>query len=88
MNLCSTVACGLLVLWQYFQNLKVPCAQGPREHADHQLAGTGVGGPPVLRARLHSALQDGRGRLVAFLRLPARSSEAETLNASLEKVRG
>lgn len=60
--------------------------QGSRERVQQQLAEAGVGGPPVLRARLHSALQDGRGRLVTFLRLPAQASGAEAINANLEKV--
>ncbi|KAK9825771.1 hypothetical protein WJX74_006637 [Apatococcus lobatus] len=61
-------------------------SQGSRERVQQQLAEAGVGGPPVLRARLHSALQDGRGRLVTFLRLPAQASGAEAINANLEKV--
>ncbi|KAK9866379.1 hypothetical protein WJX84_004461 [Apatococcus fuscideae] len=62
--------------------------QGSREQADAHLADAGVGGPPALTARLHSALQDGRGRLVAFLRIPSTSilSDAGVLNASLDKV--
>ncbi len=61
--------------------------QGSQDDAEAKLAEAGVGGPPVLRARLHSALQQGRGRLVAFLRLPANPSPADSLDAGLEKVR-
>ena len=66
-------------------NTSAPC-RALSKMLRQELAEAGVGGPPVLRARLHSALQEGRGRLVAFLRLPSGPSPADSLNACLEKV--